>query len=59
MKIIKELTLIFVGVMSMITGLALILQADLLNSIILLGIILIGIGGSVFGYMIKIEMEKR
>ena len=52
-KLFKELTLLFVGVLAMLGGLAMILRAELLNSVILLGVILIGIGGAAFAYFIK------
>lgn len=56
-KLIKELALIFGGVALMMGGLAMILRAELLNSVILLGIILMGIGMACFGYFIKDELK--
>ena len=58
-KLFKELTLVFVGTMMMLSGLAMIVQAELLNSIILLGIILIGVGGACFAFLIKGAIRER
>jgi len=52
-KLIKELALLFIGIMAMLGGLIMILRAELLNSVILLGVILIGIGAAAFAYFIK------
>jgi len=58
-KLIKDLTLVFAGVAALLGGLAMILRAELLNGIILAGIILIGIGAACLAYLIKSEMGKR
>ena len=58
-KLIKELTLLFVGIMAILSGLAMILRAELLNGVILAGIILIGIGAVAFAFFIKDAIKER
>ena len=58
MKIFKEIFLILAGAAALLGGLAMILRAELLNGIILAGIILIGIGAACLAYLIKSEMER-
>lgn len=59
MKLFKEITLAFSGPIFMLAGLAMILRAELLNSVILVGIILIGLGGACMAYLIKGEIRER
>ena len=59
MKLFKEIFLIFLGVILMSAGLAMICRAELPNSIMAVGAILIGCGMACFIYLIKDEIRIK
>ena len=52
-KTFKEIILIIIAIILLFGGLGLILTAVLVNGVVLIGIILIGLGGAIFAYILK------